>query len=68
MEFVTFEDETGLLETTFFPKAYHRYCHMIDRGRPYLLTGKVEEDWGVCTLNVSKVTILNNVKNEAIID
>ncbi len=58
MEFLTFEDETGLIETTFFPKTYHRYCHMIDTGRPYLLTGKVEEDWGVCTLNVTKVGIL----------
>jgi len=58
MEFLTFEDETGLMETTFFPKTYHRYCHMIDSGRPYLLTGKVEQDWGVCTLNVGKVVSL----------
>ncbi len=59
MEFLTFEDETGMVETTFFPDAYHRYCHMIGRGRPYLLTGKVEQDWGVCTLNVMKVIALN---------
>ena len=55
MEFLTFEDETGLIETTFFPKTYHRYCHMIDTGQPYLLTGKVKQDWGVCTLNVMQV-------------
>jgi DNA polymerase-3 subunit alpha/error-prone DNA polymerase len=58
MEFLTFEDETGLVETTFFPGAYHRYCHMIGRGRPYLLTGKVVRDWGVSTLNVEKVSAL----------
>jgi len=27
---------------------------MIDRQRPYLLTGKVEEDWGALTLTVEK--------------
>ncbi|CAB1056196.1 hypothetical protein D1BOALGB6SA_932, partial [Olavius sp. associated proteobacterium Delta 1] len=31
MEFLTFEDETGIVETTFFPQTYHRFCHMIDR-------------------------------------
>ena len=55
MEFLTFEDETGIVETTFFPKAYHRFCHMIDRGRPYLLSGRVEQDWGAATLTVDHV-------------
>ena len=55
MEFLTFEDETGIVETTFFPQTYHRFCHMIDRQRPYLLTGKVEEDWGANTLTVDTV-------------
>jgi DNA polymerase-3 subunit alpha/error-prone DNA polymerase len=55
MEFLTFEDETGVVEATFFPKAYHRFCHMTDRGRPYVLTGKVEQDWGAVTLTVDHV-------------
>ena len=55
MEFLTFEDETGIVETTFFPETYHRFCHMIDRRRPYLLTGRVEEDWGAITLTVDRV-------------
>jgi DNA polymerase-3 subunit alpha/error-prone DNA polymerase len=55
MEFLTFEDETGIVETTFFPATYHRFCHMIDRQRPYLLSGKVDEDWGAITLTVDKV-------------
>ena len=54
MEFLTFEDETGIVETTFFPRAYRRFCHIIDRNRPYLLTGKVEQDWGAITLTVDK--------------
>jgi DNA polymerase-3 subunit alpha/error-prone DNA polymerase len=55
MEFLTFEDETGLVETTFFPAAYHRFCHMLDRHRPYLLSGRVEEDFDAVTLTVDAV-------------
>jgi len=59
MEFLTFEDETGIVETTFFPQTYNRFCHMIDRQRPYLLTGKVEEDWGAITLTVDQVETIH---------
>jgi DNA polymerase-3 subunit alpha/error-prone DNA polymerase len=58
MEFLTFEDETGLVETTFFPEAYRRFCHLLDRERPYLLAGKVEEDWGAVTLTVETTSAL----------
>jgi error-prone DNA polymerase len=59
MEFLTFEDDTGIVETTFFPKAYDRFCHLIDRGRPYLLGGMVEQNWGAVTLTVSHVQPLS---------
>ena len=55
MEFLTFEDQTGIVETTFFPKAYNRFCHLIDRDRPYLLRGVVEQNWGATTLTVAHV-------------
>ncbi len=58
MEFLTFEDETGIVETTFFPKAYDRFCHLLDRGRPYLLEGVVEQNWGAVTLTVGRVQAL----------
>ena len=54
MEFLTFEDETGLVETTFFPKAYRRFCALPDRSRPFILFGKVEEDFGAVTLTVKR--------------
>jgi error-prone DNA polymerase len=58
MEFLTFEDDTGLVETTFFPEAYRKFCCRLDRHQPYLLTGKAEEDFGVTTLTVdTAVTI-----------
>jgi hypothetical protein len=28
---------------------------MIDRQRPYLLSGKVDEDWGAITMTVDRV-------------
>ncbi len=55
MEFVTFEDTTGLIDATFFPRAYDRFCHLLTSTRPFLLTGRVEEEYGVCTLNVEGV-------------
>jgi len=60
MEFLTFEDDTGVVETTFFPETYRRFCHMIDRGRPYLLTGRVEADWGAVTLTVDSAAAVTS--------
>jgi DNA polymerase-3 subunit alpha/error-prone DNA polymerase len=55
MEFLTFEDETGLVETTSFPQAYRRFCYMLDRHWPYILFGKVDEDFGAVTMTVDRV-------------
>jgi DNA polymerase-3 subunit alpha/error-prone DNA polymerase len=62
MEFLTFEDETGIVETTFFPKAYDRFCHLTDHGRPYLLRGKVEQNWGAVTLTVDRAQPLGTAE------
>ncbi len=59
MEFVSFEDTTALFETVFFPKAYARFCHMLTTTRPYWLTGRVEESFGVPTLNVVQVRLID---------
>ena len=58
MEFLTFEDDTGLIETVFFPKAYRRFCAILDRNRPYILHGRVEEDFGAVTMTVDRVDAL----------
>jgi len=55
MEFVSFEDETAIFETTFFPKSYQRFCQMLDMNRAYLLTGLVQEQYGTVSLNVEQV-------------
>jgi len=58
MEFVSFEDTTGIYDATFFPKAYERFCQKLTRYRPYLLKGKVEEEFGVPTLTVEWVEFI----------
>jgi error-prone DNA polymerase len=58
MEFISFEDTSALYETVFFPQAYARFCHMLNRSRPYVLTGTVEEEFGVATLTVDSVRLL----------
>ena len=52
MKFLTFEDETGIVETVFFPKPYALFCHMLAYGKPYLITGKVDSNWNAVTLIV----------------
>ncbi len=54
MQFLTFEDETALVETTFFPRAYRRFSQNMDWNRPYLLSGLVEENFGANTLTVER--------------
>ena len=58
MEFLTFEDETAVVEATFFPEIYRRYAHILRSGRGYLLEGLVEEDFGALTLTVERVQSL----------
>jgi len=58
MEFISFEDTSALYETTFFPQTYARFCHMLNRSRPYVLSGLVEEDFGAVTLTVDTVRFL----------
>lgn len=58
MEFLTFEDHTGLLETTFFPVVYRKYAHILASGTPYLLQGYVESDYGAVTMTVDSVKSL----------
>jgi error-prone DNA polymerase len=55
MEFVSFEDETAIFETTFFPKAYQRFCQILDMNRAYLLSGQVQEQHGTVSVNVEHI-------------
>jgi error-prone DNA polymerase len=60
MEFLSFEDTTDIYETTFFPRAYARFCRMLTTTRPFVLTGKVEEDYTAITMTVEEARRLES--------
>jgi len=63
MKFVSFEDTTGLYETVFFPKVYHQFCHMLNEMQPYILKGKMEEDFSSVSLTVNWIGFLDRYKH-----
>ncbi len=58
MEFFSFEDQTAIYETVFFPKAFKRFCQELDMDRAYLLWGRVESEFGTINLDVQSVSKL----------
>ena len=59
MCFVTFSDEHGRFEASFFPEVYERCALELVRGYgPFLLKGKVEVSFGVAELVASHVKLL----------
>jgi DNA polymerase III alpha subunit len=64
MKFVPFEDITGIYETVFFPKAYHQFCHVLNEMRPYLLKGKVEQDFTAVTPRMHWIDFLDRYKEK----
>jgi DNA polymerase-3 subunit alpha/error-prone DNA polymerase len=54
MQFVSFEDETGQVECTFFPKPYKLFSHLLHHQGPLLLEGYRDQEFGVSTLTVEK--------------
>ncbi len=55
MKFVSFEDETGIFETVFFPGAYKKFALMLSYQRPFILTGRVEVEFDTIILNVTDI-------------
>ena len=55
MEFLTFEDETGLVECTLFPRVYEQHCHLLATRGPLLLEGYLDEEFAVRTLTVERI-------------
>lgn len=56
MAFVTLEDETGLVETVWFPAAYRTYGPCLDQGLPVRLEGKVAVEFGAVAVEVKRAT------------
>lgn len=55
MEFISFEDETALYETTLFPEEFELYRHLLFEQRPLIVRGLVEDDRGATTVTISSL-------------
>lgn len=58
MEFISFEDTTALYEVTVFPRQYRRYAPELMTRGPFILTGRVEVDWGAISLTMERLQVL----------
>ncbi len=58
MEFLTLEDETGLVEVTLFPKVYQKYGHLVRSRGPFVVEGKVEDQFGALTVSAQDLRLL----------
>jgi error-prone DNA polymerase len=61
MEFFSFEDQTAIYESVFFPRAFKKFCQDLDMDRAYLLYGQVESEFGTVNLNVGSIRKLGPV-------
>ena len=53
MQFATFDDGDGLVEAVLFPEIYRRRGHVLFDQGPFLIRGKVEEEFGAVTVTVT---------------
>ncbi len=55
MKFISFEDETAIFETVFFPKIYKKFALMLSYQRPYILRGRVDVEFDTIIFNVRDI-------------
>jgi DNA polymerase III alpha subunit len=53
MQFATFDDGAGLVETVLFPRVYRERGHVLFDQGPFIFRGKVEEEFGAITVTVT---------------
>jgi DNA polymerase III alpha subunit len=58
MAFVTLEDESGLVETVWFPAVYRRCGVCLERAAPIRFSGRVLVEFGVVTVSVERAESL----------
>ena len=55
MEFVSFEDLSGLYDATIFPDIYRKTCHLLKTNRAYVVEGRVDAHFAAVTLTVTAI-------------
>ncbi len=61
MEFATFDDGDGLIETVLFPDVYKRRGHVLFDQGPFLIRGLVEQEFGAISLTIRDIERLERV-------
>jgi DNA-directed DNA polymerase III PolC len=51
MKFMSMEDTTGTYEATLFPRAYAQFARWTRYKGPFIVSGMVDEQYGVCSVN-----------------
>jgi DNA polymerase III alpha subunit len=62
MEFVTFDDGSGLIEAVLFPQVYRERGHVLFDQGPFIFRGKVEEEFGAVTLTITHLERLDRAR------
>jgi len=62
MEFATFDDGHGLIETVLFPRVYRERGHILFDQGPFLFRGKVEEEFGAISVTITQLERLERVR------
>src|SRR6185369_9528414 len=65
MEFATFDDGHGLIETVLFPDVYRDRGHVLFDQGPFIFRGKVEEEFGAVTVTITKLDRLDRAVGRA---
>lgn len=60
MEFVSFEDESAIFETVFFPESYKRFSPLLDERVPFIIKGLVDDDHGAISIHVDNIEKLKH--------
>jgi DNA polymerase III alpha subunit len=53
MEFATFDDGEGLIETVLFPRVYRERGHVLFDQGPFIFRGRVEQEFGAITVTIT---------------
>jgi error-prone DNA polymerase len=62
MEFATFDDGYGLIETVLFPGIYRERGHVLFDGGPFIFRGKVAEEFDAVTLTITHLDRLERAR------
>jgi error-prone DNA polymerase len=65
MEFATFDDGEGLIETVLFPRVYRERGHVLFDQGPFIFRGKVEEEFGAITVTITHLDRLERAAGKS---